>query len=277
MITSEEQLQQYAEQQMRPSLTAQVRQDFTVEPSPAPLSETPFGVPIVINNFNRLEYLSRCVDSLRTRGYDNLYIIDNNSTYEPLLDYYKSEGLRVFYLTENVGYLALWRTSIHTGFIGDYYVYTDPDIEPVEECPADFVSHLYAIMQEYEGAAKVGLGLRIDDLPRRYARRDEVFQHEIQFYSKPVAPDLYFAPIDTTMALYRPGVAGGWWLPSIRTGGSYMARHLSWYADTDNPSEEEIYYRKTSEQSTHWTGLEASDMRGAAEGSCGAGGSCGAR
>ena len=42
-------------------------------------------VPVVINNFNRLTMLLKLIDSLETRGYDNLYKIDNASSYPPLM------------------------------------------------------------------------------------------------------------------------------------------------------------------------------------------------
>ena len=48
-------------------------------------------IPIVINNFNRLGYLKRLIASLESRGYKNIHIIDNNSTYPPLLEYYEKQ------------------------------------------------------------------------------------------------------------------------------------------------------------------------------------------
>lgn len=41
-------------------------------------------VPIIINNFNRLTTLRLLIEALNKRGYDNIYIIDNASTYPPL-------------------------------------------------------------------------------------------------------------------------------------------------------------------------------------------------
>ena len=47
-------------------------------------------IPVIINNFNRLEYLKKLIESLEIRGYRNIYIIDNLSTYPPLLQYYNT-------------------------------------------------------------------------------------------------------------------------------------------------------------------------------------------
>ena len=49
----------------------------------------PFNPPIFINNFNRVVLLRRQLRFFRGRGYDNLHVLDNNSTYPPLLRYYR--------------------------------------------------------------------------------------------------------------------------------------------------------------------------------------------
>ena len=38
-------------------------------------------IPIIINNYNRLEMLTKLIHGLENKGYHNLYIIDNQSTY----------------------------------------------------------------------------------------------------------------------------------------------------------------------------------------------------
>ena len=243
---------------MRPMPDVGVRQDFRVDSRHCDLDRHPELTPIVINNFNRLDYLRRLVAALNCRGYENVYVIDNNSDYEPLLEYYEHSGLRVFRLDRNVGYLSMWTTPIGMDFVDSYYVYTDADIEPVEECPDDFVSHFRDVLSRYSWVHKVGFGLKIDDLPSTYDLRSEVVEHERQFERHPVEPGLYRAPIDTTFALYRPGAAGGCWLRSMRTGWPYLARHLPWYCDSSCIDEEEAHFRRTAQTSTHWTS-QASD------------------
>ena len=249
-------MREYVREQMRFAKDVGIRQDFKVTSRNFNVETHPERTPIIINNFNRLEYLKRVVSAVRARGYDNVYVIDNASSYEPLLEYYESEGLRVFYLDKNVGYLALWRTSIGENFTHNHYAYTDPDIEPSDGCPADFISHFASHLKANPTLSKVGFGLELDDLPQRYVLRNEVRDHEAQFWKQPLGNGLYFAAIDTTFALYRPRVVGGWWLDAGRTSGKYLARHLPWYADSANPTEEERYYQSTSTASTHWTRLE---------------------
>jgi hypothetical protein len=238
-----------------------VTQGFAVDPG-CGIATDPKTVPIVINNFNRLAYLRRLVDALTSRGYENLYVIDNHSDYGPLLDYYRESGLWVFYLDANVGYLALWTTPVGTQFAGDYYVYTDADIEPVAECPDDFIAHFRDVLTRYPDADKVGFGLEVDDLPATYQLRDEVTAHEKSLLNREVEPGLYRSPVDTTFALYRPGTAGGAWLRCMRTGRPYTARHLPWYVDSAHPDAEELHYRRTARTSTHWTMLGDDDEPG---------------
>jgi glycosyltransferase involved in cell wall biosynthesis len=214
-------------------------------------------IPILINSYNRLECLKRLVERLKSDGYTNIYIIDNNSTYEPLLRYFDEEKLRVFRLSENVGYLAVWKCDIIKYFINKPYVYTDPDVLPDIECPSDFIEIFYQILSLYPKVSKVGFGLRIDDLPDHFAQKQQVIQHESQFWTRPLleSNDIFGAPIDTTFALYRAGQKGGWWLPAIRTGAKYVAQHLPWYTDSANLTEEDIFYKNSVTQSTHWTKL----------------------
>jgi hypothetical protein len=246
---------------MRPVSGVHFTQDFTIDPGRG-IDEHPESTPIVINNFNRLSYLKRLIAALSARGCENTYVIDNHSTYEPLLQYYRDSGLRVFHLDANVGYLALWTTPIGASFVGAHYVYTDVDIEPVAYCPDGFIAHFRDVLARYPDVAKVGFGLAIDDLPAAYDLRDQVVEHERALLKDQAEPGLYRAPIDTTFALYRPGAAGGAWLPSMRTGAPYLARHLPWYTDSSLPDEEEIYYRRTATTSSHWTMLDQAGESG---------------
>lgn len=212
-------------------------------------------IPIIINNYNRLSFLKSLVNSLTVRGYKNIYILDNNSSYPPLLEYYKNCPYNVVMLGKNIGYKALWESGIFDKFKDSYYVYTDSDMEIDEGCPDDFMQHFVDLLKKYPFSQKVGFGLRIDDLPDHFVNKDKVIAHESSFWEKEIEPGLFKAAIDTTFALYRPYCKG---VASIyqevyRTGGAYLIRHLPWYADSGNLTEEEQYYVNTIVQSTHWS------------------------
>lgn len=233
-------------------ISIRIREKLFVKPI-SDLSQT----PIIINNFNRLTFLKMLIERLEICGYTNIYIIDNASTYSPLLKYYDEIPYNVFRLKDNVGFLSLWKTGIYKKFRNQYFVYTDSDVLPSEDCPNDFLSYFYSLMKRYPRASKVGFALKIDDLPDTFKNKEKVLEWETQFWKKIVDSDLYLAPIDTTFALYRPNIKGGAFFHDfmIRTGGQYQAKHLPWYNDDDNLTEEERYYVLNAKTITHWTDL----------------------
>lgn len=215
-------------------------------------------IPIIINNRNRVTCLKRLVDWLTNHGYTNIYIIDNASDYPPLLHYYASDNFlpKVYFLKENVGHLSLWKSGIIKKFESGYFIYTDPDVIPVDECPANFVSFFYSLMQRYPLVEKVGFSLKIDDLPDCFDKKEEVIRWESRYWKNPEedAPKIYKAAIDTTFAMYRPWfkVGGNLNSPHLRIGYPYTARHIPWYNDSSNLDEEEIYYLNHCATASHW-------------------------
>lgn len=211
-------------------------------------------IPIIINNRNRHTYLMQLINWLEKHGYSNIYIIDNNSTYEPLLNYYKSTNCKVFYLSENVGHLSLWKTGIVKHFEKSYYVYSDPDVVPVNDCPGDILEHFYNILERIPNIEKVGFGLKIDDLPNHYADKEKVIEWEQKFWDKKIDSDLYDAAVDTTFALYKPFTNGANYVQNaVRTGGKYQLHHLPWYEDSNNMTAESLFYKNNIKQgASHW-------------------------
>lgn len=218
-------------------------------------TKDPKSVPVVINNYNRLSYLEKLIDSLTSRGYHNIYIIDNKSTYPPLLEYYKTCPYKVYMLEKNVGYLAMWQTDVYKDFWKSYYVYTDSDMQIDDLCPDDFMQKFIDILEKYPSAQKAGFALRIDDLPDCFRNKESVIQHEDRFWHNEVENGVYEAEIDTTFALYRPFCGGkaDRYQKTYRTGFPYVIRHLPWYADSLSLSAEDEYYINTITQSTHWS------------------------
>jgi hypothetical protein len=209
-------------------------------------------IPVIINNFNRLDFLREQINWLENAGMKKIYIIDNASTYPPLLEFYKKSKYTIFKLDKNVGHLALWKTHIFKWFENTYYIYTDPDIIPVKECPKNVVKHFKNILEKYQDFGKVGFGLKINDIPDFYPLKEKVIKWESKFWKNEIELNLYKAIIDTTFALYRPDKKGDHTLPALRTGGKYIARHLSWYTDYKNLSEEDKFYTNTATNSSSW-------------------------
>ena len=229
-------------------------------------------VPIFVNSFNRLTCLRRLLEWLCAAGHRRIFVIDNASTYPPLLDYLgeveRHHLATVIRLPENVGHLAIWACGLLDRLgITSEYVYTDPDVLPADFCPPDLVGFLQAVVAENPEILAAGPGLRLDDIPDHYPHRAAVLAWEGQFWLRPAAPRLFRAGIDTTFALYRPGanhtLGTG---RSIRTGWPYLAAHEGWYSDHQSPTDEETHYRRSVKADTsHWSVLEVPTwLRGAA-------------
>ncbi|CAB4769115.1 unannotated protein [freshwater metagenome] len=204
----------------------------------------PLDLPVFVICRDRLEGLTRLVQWLERAGHRHIILVDNDSTYPPLVEYLAVSHHRVEYLGDNLGHRSPWSSGLIAKVASDTaYIVTDPDVVPTEECPLDVAAYLHGILDRYPGYVKAGLGLRIDDLPTHYMNRADVIAWEAQFWQRRLHRGVYRASTDTTFAVYRAGTIewpGVW--PAIRTGEPYVARHLPWYNDSAAPSEEDAFY-----------------------------------
>lgn len=203
--------------------------------------------PVIINCRDRVTPLAEFVAWLEGMGVQEIILLDNDSAYEPLLAYYEQTPHRVIRLDRNYGKYALWHTASLESTRGEYFVYTDPDVLPDAGCPSDVFGRLRDVLDRYRGINKAGLGLLIDDLPVDHPYREQVVAWERGYWQWPLEPGVYFAPIDTTLALYRPG-APPRPTDAARTGRPYVARHLPWYSNPLAPSDEDAFYEARAEE-----------------------------
>jgi hypothetical protein len=202
-----------------------------------------YNIPIYINNRDRLTTTRNLVTHLMELGYTNIHIIDNASTYGPLLDWYNvaKELVTIHRCIENYGQAALWLSGIHRQLSGEYVVYTDSDIELNRNTPTVFINTLIEVMNTHN-VDKVGLAIEYKDLPAIDANKKNI-AIEKRYWEKPIKNkiglQLYNAPIDTTFAVLRTGMPYTWRLRAIRVAGEYTSRHIPWYGIE---SEEEQYY-----------------------------------
>lgn len=202
-------------------------------------------IPVVINNRNRNEYLAILVNWLLAQGMKRIIIIDNNSTYPPLLRYYsvlESRGIEIIRLDFNGGAYSIWETDIYKEIWKDYYIYTDSDLVPIEECGIEGLRFLFDNLKKHKEIGKIGFGIKIDDLPNSFERKQYMIDCEIKYWQKKISDNLYDAKVDTTFAIYAPYQKGGPTLKAYRSGPPLLVRHLPWYVDSKNKTEEEVYY-----------------------------------
>lgn len=212
------------------------------------------STPIFITCRDRVTSLKDLIAWLEKAGQDEIYLLDNDSTYPPLLDYLEDTPHHVFHIGSNNGQHVAW----NLGFIEKYaqgrnFIVTDPDVVPDEQVPLDALDYFESLLNEFRDHHKVGFGLRTDDLPDTYKFKHQVINWESRFMVNTLKPNVYSSQIDTTFALYR-SLSGPDIAKSIRTGSPYLARHMSWYINSKNPTEEDVYYSDHASGSiTNWT------------------------
>jgi hypothetical protein len=199
-------------------------------------------VPVIIICHNLVGDLSRLVRWLEDAGHERLVLLDNASTYPPLVDYLRNSPHQVVRLSENLGHTAPWQTGLVRSLGRTQpFVISDPDVLPEESCPGDAIEHFQDLLLRYPRFDKVGFGLRLDNIPAWYPHRDIVREWEAPYWDKEIAPGVFAAHIDTTFAVNRPGTPYKV-TEALRTSTPYVARHLPWYRDPRQPDAETEYF-----------------------------------
>lgn len=222
----------------------------------------PFSIPIIIINFNQLYYLQQLVDFFIKRGHHNIVIVDNNSTYPPLLDYYISieNSVTVERMKQNFGHLVFFQNKyLQKKYGKGFYFLTDADIVPNHQLPLDFFETMLQTMKKhYVNITKVGFALDIESIPDYYPKKQNVINWESAFWQSKTSDEKesYFALIDTTFALYKPGYPNknnnAEFFYGIRLADNFTAKHGGWYIDNDNMTEEQLYFINTINSSSSW-------------------------
>ena len=217
----------------------------------------PKTIPIIIISFNQLFYLKDLIFTLHKWNYNNIIIIDNASTYKPLIDYFDEikEQVSIHRLKRNYGHMVFWKKRELFMLYGkSYYIVTDADIVPYKECPEDFLLYFKNLLDKNKGITKVGFSLKIDDIPESNPNKQKVIKWESKFWEQKIDGGYFYAEIDTTFALYRPkeNPVNKNFYRAIRTGPPYIAKHGGWYIDSENLTKEQKYYMETSNSSSSW-------------------------
>jgi hypothetical protein len=201
--------------------------------------------PIIINNFNRVTTTKRMVTDLLARDYSNIIILDNNSSYPPLLRWYEEvkDKVRIEMMGQNFMQNAIFdyqSGAFLQSFQGkrDWIAYTDSDLTLHPYLPNDFISSLVKYATQY-GYKKAGLALYIHDLPNTdWGNTNR--EWETKFWEDELAPGIYKAQIDTTFSIWNP--CTHIMFDAIRVGGNFTARHEPWYTDFSRLDEEERFF-----------------------------------
>ncbi|MFX0198409.1 MAG: hypothetical protein ACFFCW_20000 [Candidatus Hodarchaeota archaeon] len=189
-----------------------------------------------------------------------IILVNNNSTFPPLLEYLEKTKHDVHNFTDNLSKWAPWSHNLFEQYPSDYFVVCDPDILPIKECPLDLIEFCIKAFKDerYSKYSQIGPGLEITDLPDHYAGKQEVLNWESRFWAKPLygnhqTADFFEAPIDSMFSVFGKGGYIDTEKPGARANYPYVIRHETWYLDSDNPSEEDLWYMDRCDVNrAHW-------------------------
>ena len=215
--------------------------------------------PVFINVFNRVTTTRNLADQVSRLPGAVPILVDNNSDWPELLEWYATCPYDVVRLTQNLGHHAPWSlipgpAEFQRKYGGRHYVVTDCDLD-IGECPLDVLDVLRLPLSPRSQRVKCGLSLRIDDLPEWQA---VVRGWESRFWKHSIADGRYYiAPVDTTFAMYdcftphfkATRVAG---VQCLRSATPYTARHVPWYLNAEQLDAENAHYFATANTSNSW-------------------------
>ncbi len=212
---------------------------------------------VFVIGYNRLTYLREICEFLADHNL-HVTILDNNSTYPPLLEWYANKcPYELVRFAENNNHFVLWNTGYINTFDDRHYAVTDPDLD-LSKIPEDFMDVLMQGLWNNFDVIKSGLSLEINNLPDNpYAK--EVYSWEKKFWeTEQDNLGFYKSTIDTTFSIYDrernfgtlPGgeISNNRFFSAVRSPRPYTALHRPWYLTKEevekNP--EEKYFMEHS-------------------------------
>ena len=241
-------------------------------------------IPIFVIVKDRIKVLEQSMESWLAliKSPIEIILLDQESTYPGMIEWLeekKKEGIRVFHLKNTVPtYINKFPAlggpvkQVCSEINSPYYVLTDPDIM-FKNIDGDILEFYTYFMETNSGYDAIGPMLDINDIPDYYPFKAEAIKRHTPFwdatgkYAIIGKPKLIKyrgkiiqyqpSPIDTTFALRPFGSKPIYTSNAVRTRTPYTAKHLDWYIDPDNLSEDQKYYIDNSHKHkgiSHWAG-----------------------
>jgi glycosyltransferase involved in cell wall biosynthesis len=207
-------------------------------------------IPVIINNRDLLTWPRAMVEKIKT--YNNtgeIIIVDNGSTWEPLLEWYSSKPCEIVYC-KNLGHKGPWLSGIINRLNSEYYVVSDPDLG-LDDTPADTLMYLYEKMNRLK-LDKIGLGLNWKLTGVNSPFYNHLLDYEGRRWGNSrIIDEIYLdVPVDTTFALYKSSKR---FIGGASTSHPYIAKHYPWYftnEERENNSEFMYYLNNATFSST---------------------------
>jgi hypothetical protein len=202
-------------------------------------------IPCFIINRDRLTCTKNMVEYLSHIPELRVVIIDNASTYPPLLEWYDTNPCEVERLTANYGNFVLWSPTTAVpdhekpNFFekydceGSQYIVSDSDMELKDVPRETLLPVLQEGLRRHSWAVRCGLSLRLDNLPdTELAREAKGWEGN----NWKLIDDIYIkAAVDTTFALCTGIGEQNDFDRCLRVNTPYTAEHIGWYYGPHNP------------------------------------------
>jgi hypothetical protein len=190
-----------------------------------------------IVNRNLLTTLKNTVNFLSKRQEINIIVLDQGSTFEPTLQYYKENPyLTIVEFPHNEGPHSVWSSKARPYHNAESFILCDSDCT-YDNIPDDWLDKMIYTLGKTD-RCKVGFSIEINDLPETGIGIRAKY-HETPYWNNPTELG-YINEIDTTFALYKP--RSGFAYDGIRLPRPYTMRHELWYLDHQTLNEEWKFY-----------------------------------
>jgi glycosyltransferase involved in cell wall biosynthesis len=171
----------------------------------------------------------------------DIIIIDNGSTYPPLLEWYNECECTIIYI-QNIGHRAAWDLGITRELNADFYVVTDSDLD-LSNTPDDTLLYLQDKLID-SGLPKLGLMLDLEAV-----KPGMLYYDYLQWYeagrrrTSPVINGIMTKlAVDTTFAMYR-NEQRNYFVGGGSTMHPYQAVHVPWlYTQETLANDQEYQY-----------------------------------
>jgi len=229
-------------------------------------------MPVMIICYNNGVYVKNLVHQLNGFNITPI-VIDNCSsdeqTLKTLSQLASKKQAYIAYSEKNFGHFVGFLDPIYQQ-LPNYFAYTDPDLDLNKDLPKDFLQKLINLTDHYQ-VYKAGFALdllndeQVIDVsqhisqtkPFDYQNDFSVRQFEAQFWRLPMKHDkleIYYAPIDSTFAVYNKQNYRGNFYDAIRVAGKYSSIHLPWFPQLDimNEAQKLAYLNSDRKKDTTW-------------------------
>ncbi len=192
---------------------------------------------VFINNRDYLTWTRNLVIHVAEQGHEPI-VIDNGSTYPPLLEWYSHVGFRLI-RCENLGAYAFWKLGLAKEQ-SEPFVVTDSDCD-ITGVPSDWPEVLSEGLKMFPHVSKVGLSWDETTVPTtnpwyRFFHMDEFPEGSGFWHNNLLEGNWHNAPCDTSFALYRPNNSVT--IDGVRKGRPYTGIHLPFHISLDPCTEE---------------------------------------